>query len=98
MELAQGASIENSTIRGPVCIAGGCKIINSFIGPCTTIGENTIVENSSIEHSVILADTRICGIERLEDSLIGRGVQLSKCSDGFKALRIFVGDDAKIQF
>ena len=97
VELAHGASIENSTIRGPVCIAGGCRIINSFIGPCTSIGANTIVENSSVEHSVIMADSRICGIERLEDSLIGRGVQLNKCSDGFKALRIFVGDDARIE-
>jgi glucose-1-phosphate thymidylyltransferase len=98
VDLAQGALVENSTIRGPVCIAGGCRIINSFIGPCTTLGENTQVEDSSIEHSVILADSSICGIERLEDSLIGRGVQLKKCSAGFKALRIFVGDDANIQF
>jgi hypothetical protein len=47
---------------------------------------------------VILNDSSIRGIERLEDSLIGRGVQLNKCPDGFKALRIFVGDDAKIEF
>ena len=98
VELARGALVENSTIRGPVCIAGGCKIINSFIGPCTSIGENTVVEDSSIEHSVILANSHISGIERLEDSLIGRGVQLQKCPDGFKALKIFVGDDANIQF
>jgi glucose-1-phosphate thymidylyltransferase len=97
VEIGQGTTVKNSSIRGPVCIAGGCRIVNSFIGPCTSIGENTVVEDSSIEHSVILSDCIICGIERLEDSLIGRGVQLNKCSDGFKALRVFVGDDAKIQ-
>ena len=97
VELAQGALVENSTIRGPVSIAGGCKIINSFVGPCTSIGENTIVEDSSIEHSVIMADSYICGIERLEDSLIGKGVQVKRCSDGFKAVRLFIGDDARIE-
>ena len=97
VELGKGVKIQKSTIRGPVCIAAGCRIVNSFIGPCTSIGGNTTVENSSIEHSVILADSSICGIERLEDSLIGKGVQLEKCSGGFKALRIFVGDDARIQ-
>jgi glucose-1-phosphate thymidylyltransferase len=97
VELAQGALVENSTIRGPVSIASGCRISNSFVGPCTSIGENTIVEDSSIEHSVVMADSYICGIERLEDSLIGKGVQVKRCSDGFKAIRLFVGDDAKIE-
>jgi hypothetical protein len=44
-----------------------------------------------------MADSHISGIERLEDSLIGKGVHLEKCASGFKALRIFVGDDAKIE-
>lgn len=97
VEFAQGALVEHSTIRGPVSIARGCRISNSFVGPCTSIGENTIVEDSSIEHSVIMADSYICGIERLEDSLIGKGVQVKRCPDGFKAIRLFVGDDAKIE-
>ena len=97
VELAHGAMVENSTIRGPVSIAGGCKIINSFVGPCTSIGENTIVEDSSIEHSVILEDCRISGIERMADSVIGKGAEVIKGRRTFNAVRFFIGDDAKVE-
>lgn len=96
-EIAEATEVENSTIRGPVSIAEGCQIKNSFIGPFTSIGAGTVIENSSIEHSVILEDCRIYRIERLEDSLIGKGVELKKAEARSKAVKLFVGDDAKIE-
>jgi glucose-1-phosphate thymidylyltransferase len=95
--IEEGASIENSTLRGPVSIAAGCVIRNSFVGPFSSIGRGTLLEDSRIDHSVILDNCRICGIEHLEDSLIGKGVELVRSSDGFKALRLFVGDDARLE-
>ena len=97
VEIEKGTVVENSTIRGPVSIAGGCHIKNSFIGPFTSIGEGTIVEDSSVEHSVILESSIVCGIERLEDSLIGNRVELKRADEMFKAVKLFVGDDAKLE-
>jgi glucose-1-phosphate thymidylyltransferase len=97
VEIGEGAKVENSTVRGPVSIARGCQIRNSFIGPFTSIGADATVEDSSIEHSVILQGSHIYHIERLEDSLIGRGVQVSKADEGFKGVKLFVGDDARIE-
>ena len=97
VEIREGARVENSTIRGPVSIASGCHIKNSFIGPFTSIGAGTIIEDSCVEHSVILEGTHIYRIERLEDSLIGQGVEIRKVEDRSKAVRLFVGDDAKIE-
>jgi len=97
VEIRQGAIIENSLIRGPVSIAEGCQISNSFIGPFTSIGARTIIENSSVEHSVILENCHILKIERLADSIIGRGARVMKEEQGFKALRLFIGDDAKVE-
>ncbi len=54
------------------------------------------MENSSIEHSVILEDCRIRNIERLTDSLIGKGVELTKGEQKFKGIRLFIGDEAKV--
>lgn len=97
VEVRPETKIENSTIRGPVSIAEGCRIKDSFIGPFTSIGNNTIIENSSIEHSVILADCHIVNIERLADSIIGRSTEVVKQDQGFKALRLFLGDDARVE-
>ena len=67
-----GATVRSSRIRGPVAIAAGTLIEDSFIGPFTAIGERCQVTNSEVEHSVVMSDSRIIDIPRLEDSLIGR--------------------------
>jgi glucose-1-phosphate thymidylyltransferase len=97
VEIRQRVRIENSTIRGPVSIAEECKVSNSFIGPFTSIGAGTVIEHSSIEHSVIFKDCRIFNIERLADSVIGRNTEVTKGGQNLKAVRLFVGDDAKVE-
>jgi glucose-1-phosphate thymidylyltransferase len=97
VEVAKGTVVENSTIRGPVSIAGNCRIVNSFIGPFTSIGSGTVIEDSEIEHSVILDDCRIVNIERLLDSIVGRRTEVTAKKNGSKAARIFVGDDARLE-
>lgn len=96
VEIAEGTRVENSTIRGPVAIAHSCLIKDSYIGPFTSIGAGTTIENSSIEHSVILEGCSVCHIERLADSVIGRGARVLKQERGFKAIRLFIGDDTEI--
>ena len=90
------AKIENSVVRGPVSIAEGCHISNSFVGPFTSIGTRTVVENSLMEHSVILEDCHVTKIERLADSLIGKGCRVTKQEGNLRPKRLFVGDDANI--
>jgi len=45
-----------------------------------------VIEDSSTEHSVILENCHILRIERLADSVIGRGTE---------AVRLLIGDDAE---
>ena len=97
VEVGSGTEVENSTIRGPVSIAESCQVKDSFIGPFTSIGAGTVIENSSIEHSVILEGCHIFNIERLADSIIGKGTEVTKQQQGFKALKVFLGDDARIE-
>jgi len=97
VEIGEGSCVENSTIRGPASIAEGCQIKNSLVGPFTSIGAGTRIENSSIERSVILDNSHISHIERLEDSLIGKRVELRKTGETRRAIKLFVGDDAKLE-
>jgi glucose-1-phosphate thymidylyltransferase len=92
-----GAKIERSIIRGPVIVGAGAHIIDSRIGPFTTIGKDVRVERSRIDHSVIMESASICDIPRLEDSLIGKRVKVHPAPTRHGGLSLMVGDDCVIE-
>jgi glucose-1-phosphate thymidylyltransferase len=91
-----GAQIVRSRIRGPVAIGAGTRVENSFVGPFTAIGAGCEVLHSEIEHSVVLERSRVVDIPRIEDSLIGKEVEVTRSKTRPRALRIMVGDHCKI--
>ena len=91
-----GASVVASTLRGPLVIGAGAVIEHSFIGPLSAIGDRCVVRNSEVEHSVVMNDSRIDDIPRLEDSLIGKDVVVSRSQARPRALRLMVGDHSQI--
>lgn len=95
--LEKGSSIKNSHVRGPVIVGENTKIINSYIGPYTSIYYNVTIENSEIEHSIVLENSKIKDIKRLEDSLIGQNVEILKTEKKPLAYRIMVGDSSKVE-
>jgi glucose-1-phosphate thymidylyltransferase len=94
--VAAGAEIVNSTIRGPAAIGARTRIVDSFIGPFSAIGNGCEVSNSEIEHSVVMDDSRIIDILRLEDSLIGSDAVISRSRTRPRALRLMVGDHCQV--
>ncbi len=95
--IGRGAIVVKSVIRGPVVVGENARIENSFIGPYTSIGDNTEIMDSSIEHCVILNGAVVKGVERLEDSLIGKDVKVSKNHDNHRALRLMIGDYSEVE-
>jgi glucose-1-phosphate thymidylyltransferase len=95
--IEKGAVIKSSIIRGPVIIGRDTLVENSFIGPFTSIGEGVKITRSVIEHSVILNNAVLSGIERLEDSLVGKNTKVTKKETHHKALRLMVGDDSAVE-
>ena len=91
-----GATVRNSILRGPLVIGKKARIIDSFIGPFTAIGDGCEVVNSEIEHSVIMQSSRIIDIKRLEDSLIGREAEVIRSQKRPRALRLMIGDHCQI--
>jgi glucose-1-phosphate thymidylyltransferase len=97
VQIEQGTKLESSRVQGPVCIAANSRIKNSFIQPFTNIRAETVVEDSTIEHSVILENCRISKIKHLTDSVIGRNTVLTGHGKNAEKVRLFVGDDCKVE-
>jgi len=97
VSIGKGSVVRESKIRGPVAIGENTVIENSFVGPYTSIGNNVSVIKSSVEHSVIMDDSKLQDIERLEESLIGRNVKIFRNRNIHSALRLLIGDDSVIE-
>ncbi|MER3396188.1 MAG: glucose-1-phosphate thymidylyltransferase [Acidimicrobiia bacterium] len=93
----KSAVIENSVIRGPAVIGENTVISRSFIGPFTSIYDGCRIEESTVEHSVVMECVTISCIERIEDSLIGKEVVVQRGSGKRPAaLRLMVGDHSRV--
>jgi glucose-1-phosphate thymidylyltransferase len=92
-----GARLERSVVRGPAIIGAGAVITDAYIGPYTSIDEGVTVERAEVEHSILLAGSRVSDIgARMEASLLGRNVRLERGDALPRTLRMIVGDNAEI--
>lgn len=96
VEIGEGSVVRNCRVRGPAIIGANCRLTDSDIGPFTSIGPGTEIVRSTLQHAVVLENCRITGIDRVEDSLIGRNVVMR--SNGARGvLRLSLGDDSEVE-
>ncbi len=97
VHVAKGAKIINSVVRGPAVIGENTMVENAFIGPFTSVYHNCVVRNSEVEHSIVLEYSKIEDIgSRIEDSLIGKNVQVGRTNQKPAAYRLMLGDNSQV--
>jgi glucose-1-phosphate thymidylyltransferase len=96
--LEPGATLVRSTVRGPAVIGAGAQIEDAYIGPYTSIGDDVCVRRSEVEHSIVLTGSLVEDLgTRMEASLLGREVKLSRSNGMPKTIRMLVGDKSEIE-
>ena len=97
VQLDEGVTVKGSVLRGPCIIGSGSTIVNSYVGPFTSIGPQSHLENSEIENSIVLENCTIKNIgSRIGNSLLGRNVHVSKSNKPPQTYRFMVGDNSEI--
>jgi glucose-1-phosphate thymidylyltransferase len=92
-----GARLENSTVRGPAIIGAGAVVRDAYIGPYTAVGGRCRIEGAEVEHSILLEGAQVEGLDgRMESSLLGRDVRISRGRTQPRAYRFMVGDQSEI--
>ena len=93
----RGARLERTTVRGPAIIGAGARITDAYIGPYTSIGEDCVISDAEVEHSILLAGSQVTNLEgRMESSLLGRNVKIARGVRQPRAYRFMVGDNSEI--
>ncbi|MGC5009330.1 glucose-1-phosphate thymidylyltransferase [Streptosporangium sp. DT93] len=92
-----GARVERSRIVGPAVIGSGASVLDSYVGPFTSIGADCAVSGSEIEYSIVLPRASIAGVSRIEASLIGHDVEVTPAPATPRAHRLVLGDHSKVQ-
>lgn len=96
--LEAGAKLSGSVVRGPAVIGAGARIEDAYVGPYTSIGENVRVVRSEVEHSIVLSGSVVEDLgTRMEASLLGREVKLTRSEGRPRTLRMLVGDKSEIK-
>jgi glucose-1-phosphate thymidylyltransferase len=95
--IEKDAEIINSTVRGPAIIGERTRVVNAYIGPFTSIYHDCLIADCEIEHSIIMEDCKIEDIHhRIEDSLIGRNVEIIRSPVKPRAYKMVLGDHSKV--
>ncbi len=92
-----GAVIERSIIRGPAIIGHNARIVQSYVGPFTSIMNDVEIQDSEIEHSIVLEGSSVRDLaNRVIDSLIGKNVRIYRVPVKPSAYRFMLGDNSEV--
>ena len=95
--IQEGAEIVNSRINGPAIIGERTRVVNSSVGPFTSIYHDCLIADTEIAESVVLEHTTIESVgERIEHSLIGRNVELRGRDRSPRSYTLILGDYSKV--
>jgi len=96
--IGKNCKIQNSTIRGPVLIGENVTIRDSFIGPYTSISNNSLIEKSRVENSVIMEGVKIVNVERpIDSSLVGSQTEIIGADGHSDWVEFFVGEKSRLK-
>ena len=89
--------LERSTVRGPAIIGAGAVLRDAYVGPYTAVGRRCAIEHAEVEHSILLEGSSVRGLDgRMESSLLGKDVHISRDDRQPRAYRFMVGDNSEI--
>jgi glucose-1-phosphate thymidylyltransferase len=96
--IGRGSRIINSVIRGPAIVGAGCTIEDSYVGPFSSIGDNTVVQKSEVEYSIIQRNCRILNVGvRIEGSILGNDVEVVRAAGKPLVHRFMIGDQSRVE-
>ncbi len=92
------ARLERTVVRGPAIIGAHARLVDSYVGPYTSVGPDVKLDGVEIEHSIVLHGARMEFLgARVESSVIGPGAHLRRAfAMPQHAMRFSIGEGAEV--
>lgn len=86
-----------SVIQGPAVIGSNCEI-KGYVGPYTSIGDNTKLIDSEIDSSIVIGNSIIQSDKRINHSLLGQNSKILSQKDTYpKGHSFVIGENSIIK-
>ena len=92
-----GARLINTSVRGPAVIGANTVLDDVHVGPFTSIADDCHLERCELEYSVVMERCHIRDVPRLEGSLLGRDVTVSRTERRPATHRLLLGDHSQVE-
>jgi glucose-1-phosphate thymidylyltransferase len=93
--IEEGVQLIRSVVRGPAIIGARTRLVDTYVGPYTSIASDCELVDTEIENSLVLERSRIQGVHRISDSLLGRDVEVERSGARPRATRLVLGDHSR---
>jgi glucose-1-phosphate thymidylyltransferase len=95
--IERGATVINSTLRGPLIIGEGARIENAYVGPFSSVGRNCVIRQSEIENTIMMERSQVIDLPyRLDASLIGRDAYVGRSVNRPRSYNLMLGDHSTV--
>jgi len=94
----RGARVVRSRLRGPLILGPDVLVEDAYVGPFSAIAEGARIIRSEVEHSIVLERSVIEDVPtRIDSSLIGKDVVVTRSQARPFAHHIMVGDSSRVE-
>ncbi|WP_030340068.1 glucose-1-phosphate thymidylyltransferase [Streptomyces sp. NRRL S-1022] len=97
LDIAEDAVVIRSRVVGPVSIGPGTVVADSYVGPFTSVGAGCRLDHTEIEYSIVMERSSISGVSRIQNSLIGKDVEVSPAGPAPRGHQLVVGDHSRVR-
>ncbi|HWG85607.1 MAG TPA: glucose-1-phosphate thymidylyltransferase, partial [Deinococcales bacterium] len=98
VRIEEGAVVENTTIIGPAVVGAGASLIDTYIGPFTSVGANARLARVEVEFSVIDEEAELEAVPvRMQECLIGRKATVRGSDRIPRAHRLILSDTSSLE-
>lgn len=88
-----------SLLRGPLVIGEGCFIKDAYVGPYTSIGSGSEINNVEIENSVVMGGANIYTDKKIVNSVIGANASITSGADNLpRGEQVIIGENSVIKW
>jgi glucose-1-phosphate thymidylyltransferase len=98
--IGKGSRITGKTLlRGPLVIGEGCLVKDAYVGPYTSIGSGSEINNTEIENSVVMNNVNIYTNEKLVNSVLGSNSSVTSGEDNLpRGKQVIAGENTSIKW